>query len=672
MTIFVKRPNDAEEKQKIFSFLYEIWANELHRNTPEMDHRARIMQDNLDIWAKHFLAADETGKIVGCLRNNHFSDGLPSEDIYQHLHLSTLFEIFGASKVAFSSRLAIEPASRGKTVTSQLFFNGYRDALMSGTEVGVCYAALHLVHLYYQLGYRPYAPTFQLPFGVRVPLVLCIRDRQYLKSVDSPLFNLLPKAADDNGQAAALIKNRFPRFENPGFDRHSRQLLWAQLAHASSDSATEHNIGLFHGLNSEELSRAMVSLTRLTFDAGESIVNRNETVSCMGVLLSGRLGIGIIHSHKPRFVSIINPGEPFGELCGLNFKSGALDIVALEKSEVVLLPQNILDKFHNLGTDIGERLTRNLLSILAHRVYAGQQAIAALLEGGDHEVRVRRNSIPTTPSANIYTPLFESYGFDSLVDKDSEYERLLLQATVVENVELSKLSHIGMKDGSTIVDVGSGPGIISLLLAKYFPNSSVIGVEPDDGLRKRAIQAAERQGRQQCTFIKGIAEQIPLDDNSVDFCYARLLFQHLPNPGAALKEMHRITARDGLIAVLDVDDAFIVTHPQIQGWIEVQQLVADTQQKNGGNRYIGRELLGLMINAGLDGIHVEAMPFTTRELGGKHFFQLVFGFKRQILERAGLLTSSFQKVFEQAETVLLNPNTFAIVVTILAHGRSIG
>ena len=669
MTIFIKRPNDAEEKQKIFSFLYEIWANELHHDTPEMDHRKRTMRDDLDKWATHFLATDETGKIVGCMRNNHFSNGSPPPEMWQHLHLSSLFRLFGRRNVAYTSRLAIEPISRGKTVTSQLFMKGYQDALLSQIDIAVCYAALHLVHLYFQLGFRPYAPPFNSSLGTRIPLVLCVRDRAYLGNVESPFFKMLPESSDDRGKAAIKLQLHFHRFIDPGFDKHSQQLLWAQIAHLSTVSDNPNSIDLFEGISQKELSQALVNPTHFIFETGESVENRNEVVSCMGILLSGRLGIGMIRCDKPKIASIIHPGEPFGEFSVLDLRKRALDIIALEKSEVVFLPLTSLRRLLTTGDGIGERFTRNLLRILSHRMHTDQQTIASLIEGKDHEVHLRRISLPPAAISDDFL-LSESYGYETLADKSEEYERLKLQATISENVEISKLKQIGLNDGDTIVDVGAGPGMVSTLLARYYPNSKIIGVEPNDDLRENAILSAKRQELSHCSFIKGAAEQIPLENNSIDFCYARLLFQHLPNPRTALREMNRITKPGGLVAVLDVDDAFILTYPEIPGWSQLQGLVAQTQRNNGGNRHIGRELLGLMLDTGLHDVHVEAIPFTIRELGGHQFFRLVFGFKKQILERAGQLRPEYSKVFETAKSIITKPSTFAIVVTIFAHGRS--
>ena len=145
MTVTVKKPFDAEERDKIFRFLYKIWSIEFQQDIPGANHDTRTVCDDLDSWARHFIAVDETGKVIGCMRNNHFSDGDPTWEIDQRQKIQKLCELFGQDKVAYTSHLALEPAARGKTVTSQLFFEGFHDAIASGTEVATCYAALSIL-----------------------------------------------------------------------------------------------------------------------------------------------------------------------------------------------------------------------------------------------------------------------------------------------------------------------------------------------------------------------------------------------------------------------------------------------------------------------------------------------------------------------------------------------
>ncbi len=668
MTVVIRAPRDDEERTKIYRFLYEIWAEEFGREMPGMDHEQRVMRDELDHWAQHFMAIDESGEVIGCLRNNYFARGDPTPDLQRKMQFQQLFDMFDTRNITFTSHLALEPAARGKTVISQLISAAFRDSALQGNELGTCYAALNLVPLYYQLGFRPYAPNFRLSAGVRVPLIICSTDMSYLTGVESPMTRLISKEQDDRGRHARQLDQVFDGFHDPGFDRHSTKALWARLAHLNEEPESSDSTNLFHGIAADELTELMSHLTRLQVAADEVIYKREESGSCMGVLLSGSLGIGVGDPSNPHFVSIIKPGEPFGELGTVGLERHSADVIALEPSEILLFPGDFVERV-SAHSSIGQRLTNNLLRILGQRIHANHHLISRLTGKSRHEVRIRRQSMFQSTTWDDAKNRVESYHFDTLADQEGEYERLVLQATIAESIEFSRLAKIGLQDGQTVVDLGSGPGITSTLLAKYFPNSQIVGVEPDATLRGRAREFVHREGIGQCQFVEGTAENIPLDDQTADFCYARLLFQHLPDPAAALAEMKRITKTGGIISILDVDDGTIVTHPEIEGWPAIQKKVAQVQAEYGGDRYIGRQLFGEMARTGIDGVHIDPIPITTREIDGRLFYRIVFGFKQLILKRAGAWNQEVQTVFEQAQSVLADPHTFAMVVIMLAHGR---
>ncbi|MDR7240655.1 class I SAM-dependent methyltransferase [Neobacillus drentensis] len=69
-----------------------------------------------------------------------------------------------------------------------------------------------------------------------------------------------------------------------------------------------------------------------------------------------------------------------------------------------------------------------------------------------------------------------------------------------------------LNENSTIADIGSGTGILSRQLLKR--NLTVIGVEPNDDMRKKAEQLLNENVR--FISVKGEAEQTTLRDKSVD------------------------------------------------------------------------------------------------------------------------------------------------------------
>lgn len=669
MSVHVLQPKSAHDKENIYRFLYGIWANELYRSMEGMDHERRSMKDELDEWAKHLIAVNRSGRVVGCLRINLLRDASLPNRFDRQLKITELVEQFGSEKICYASHFTVASAARGKTVASLLVWALYRLCLTEGPSVAVAYCPLNLVSFYYQLGFRPYTENFRIDAGIRVPLVHCIRDRQYLTEIKSPLARLCPAELDDSGEAARQLAGRFAAFKNPGFARIRVHHLWARLAYAESDAGTLRSNGLLQGLSEEERRIVGRRLAEISFFAGEYIHRRGETEKGMGVVLSGSLGVEIPAARGVRVVNVIRQGETFGETSSFGEGPHTADLVALEKSDAFLLPSDFLERVLRADTKLGFKLAKRLLAILARRFDRLIGIDAYSLEPSAGDVRVKRPSIYQLPDSDEIKNRVESYQFSSLGDQEGEFRRLVAQASVGEDVEFSVLDSIGLRDGATVLDLGSGPGVTSLLLAKRLPSATVIGVEPEDLLRSKAQLLIESQGMaDRCRFLKGMGHQIPLDSDVTDFSYARLLFQHLPNPQEVLGEMRRVTKRGGIVAILDVDDRTNIVYPAPKGLDDLEKRILCAQSAAGGDRHVGRKLFGYMHNAGLQQVSMEHIPITAAALGRETFFSIVYRFKRQVLERAGELDEQTEAVFTELEDLIRNETTFAMVTIFVAHG----
>lgn len=101
----------------------------------------------------------------------------------------------------------------------------------------------------------------------------------------------------------------------------------------------------------------------------------------------------------------------------------------------------------------------------------------------------------------------------------------------------------GDRNGLTILDLGSGTGRFSSLLADEF-DSHVVGVEPSD--KMRAVAEAECR-HPKVRFLKGAAEHIPLPDDSCDVAWMSQIVHHLTDLDAAAKELRRVVMQYGLV-----------------------------------------------------------------------------------------------------------------------------
>lgn len=666
MTIDIVQPNNSHDREKIYRFLYEIWSEEFCRSMEGMDHERRFMKDGLDETAKHLVAVDRSGRIAGCVRINILGRTALPGTFEKHLKSAELVELFGGNEVCYASHFAVAPEARGRTVASLLIAALYRLCLAEGASVGISYCALQFVSFYLQLGYRQYAENFRLDAGVRVPIVHCIRDWTYLNDIKSPLVRLCTKEHDDKGTAARKLAGRFPLFKAPGFSRTKVHHLWARLAHTTAGDKAAGSF--FHGLSGEEQKIVGRRVSEIAFSQGEYVYRRGETEQGMGVLLSGSLGVEVCVAGGPRIVNVISPGEPFGEISCLSGGRRTADLVALEKSQAFLFPSDFLERVCRADPDLGLKLTQRLLKLLAARFvnFTDVAVCGADNAGGAQD---KRPSFFQRQGTDEIKSRIESYRFDSLGDREGEFKRLLTQATIGEDIEFAVLNSIGLRDGAKVLDLGSGPGVTSFLVAKRLPQATVIGVEPEDLLRKKAETLVADQGfAERCRFLKGTGDRIPLDDGMVDFSYARLLFQHLPNPLEVLGEMRRVTRQGGIVVVLDVDDRTNIVHPAPAGLEDLENRIASAQSAAGGDRHVGRKLLGYMTEAGLQDIGIETIPISASALGREAFFSIVFSFKRQVLERAGKLDEPTAALFSALEDLIRKPTTFAMTMVYVAHG----
>jgi ubiquinone/menaquinone biosynthesis C-methylase UbiE len=77
-----------------------------------------------------------------------------------------------------------------------------------------------------------------------------------------------------------------------------------------------------------------------------------------------------------------------------------------------------------------------------------------------------------------------------------------------------------------VVDVGSGTGKSTFAIAKLAKH--VIGIEPEESMRRVAYEEANRIGLSSVDFIAGTGEEIPLPDKSVDIVTGFTLAIHPP------------------------------------------------------------------------------------------------------------------------------------------------
>ncbi len=126
--------------------------------------------------------------------------------------------------------------------------------------------------------------------------------------------------------------------------------------------------------------------------------------------------------------------------------------------------------------------------------------------------------------------------------------------------------------GETCVDVGAGTGAEVLRLAAAVgPEGTVTGIEPHPGMRAEAQRRAHEAGAH-VQFIDGDAAALPFSEGEVDVLRCERVFQHLPDPQSAAREIARVLRPGGRAVVLDSDWGTAIISP---GAPEVLQRYTD-------------------------------------------------------------------------------------------------
>jgi SAM-dependent methyltransferase len=173
-----------------------------------------------------------------------------------------------------------------------------------------------------------------------------------------------------------------------------------------------------------------------------------------------------------------------------------------------------------------------------------------------------------------------------------------------ENSAAYLLPHLS--SGSTLLDVGCGPGTITGDLATLVTPARVTALETNEAALGLARAEIDRRGLANVDFAVGDVHALDFADDTFDVVHAHQVLQHVGDPVAALREMRRVAKPGGLVAVRDSDYAAFTWFPRLPAldeWLDLYQRVA---RANGGEPDAGRRLLAWAHAAGFTDVTATA------------------------------------------------------------------
>jgi len=140
-----------------------------------------------------------------------------------------------------------------------------------------------------------------------------------------------------------------------------------------------------------------------------------------------------------------------------------------------------------------------------------------------------------------------------MIDKSKEKQWLLKNKDAYKKYEnwyyrrLTLIRRIrNFPPGLTCLDVGSGMGFFSIFLATN--GFGVSAIEPDGELIERCKDNFKIMNIS-CNVKKGVAEEIPYNDNMFDGVFASSVLEHVADWKESLKEMTRVLKPGGILYV---------------------------------------------------------------------------------------------------------------------------
>jgi arsenite methyltransferase len=137
---------------------------------------------------------------------------------------------------------------------------------------------------------------------------------------------------------------------------------------------------------------------------------------------------------------------------------------------------------------------------------------------------------------------------------DAEQRGALPEAATLASLGCGNPTAVAdLREGETVLDLGSGGGIDVILSAKRVgPTGIAYGLDMTDEMLALAQRNARDAGASNVHFLKGVIEEIPLPGDSVDVVISNCVINLSTDKSAVLSEIARVLKPGGRVGVSDV------------------------------------------------------------------------------------------------------------------------
>ncbi|MEK6755219.1 MAG: methyltransferase domain-containing protein [Bacteroidota bacterium] len=182
-----------------------------------------------------------------------------------------------------------------------------------------------------------------------------------------------------------------------------------------------------------------------------------------------------------------------------------------------------------------------------------------------------------------------------------ELERLRFQHSVWEPVTRKFFERIGVQQGCKCLDVGSGPGFVSMDLRDLVGETGkVTALEPSEFYLNWFREFVANKGWTNVKFIQGTAEDAALPARHYDLIFVRWVIAFVPDPEKFLVRLIASLRVGGIIALQDYYYEGLSLFPRGGAWDRMPDVVRAYYRSSGGDAFVTGKLPALFSKHGLD------------------------------------------------------------------------
>jgi ubiquinone/menaquinone biosynthesis C-methylase UbiE len=175
--------------------------------------------------------------------------------------------------------------------------------------------------------------------------------------------------------------------------------------------------------------------------------------------------------------------------------------------------------------------------------------------------------------------------------------------------------------GNRILDVGCGEGLAEVAIGRlHISQIRLYGVD----LVVSKVAAARRETashNQRVGFAAADACHLPFADSVFDSIYCVAVLQHIRDVDAAVREMARVTRRDGRVVAVEPDNSARYGYSSVPAGMQAFAMAARlfaavaAARGDGTDPAVGPKLPGLFTRHGIEPIAVRVFPVSQARLG---------------------------------------------------------